>query len=295
MESSVVESKVAQFELLHVPNPREAAIHGVLDNMRNIGRLTAGQPQRGLQLLAPSYSGKSTVLKMYADKANAAVGAGKVPVFYMELATATTPNQMYDQMRFELGDPLARVKDEGQRFRRMCGILQERGVELIIIDETAHILKYNTQNVAWRVSEAFKRMLNEGVAPIVFAGDESAAALFSNAQLRNRMLCPATLPKLDPANPIDLGYAAVFFGQLDKIMVANGVVEKKANLDKGVLPAALCAASGGVLGTACNIIREALRIALSQSAAKIGAEHISEAIARWAIPMGFVKTNPLAP
>lgn len=293
MESSAVEAKIAQFELMHIPNPREDAIHGVLDDMRAVGRFTAGHPQKGLQMLAPSFSGKSTVLKAYARKANAGATPGIVPVFYMELATATTPNQMYDQMRNQLGDPLSRVKDEAQRFQRTCGILRERGVELIVIDEIAHILKYNTMNVAWRVSEAFKRLLNEGVAPVVFAGDEGATALFSNPQLRNRMLCPARLPKLDHANQDDLFYAAAFFRRLDEAMVRQGVVKTKANLDGSLIPAALCMASEGALGTACNIIREALRITLRRGGAGITAQDISDAIDAWAIPMGFAPSNPL--
>ena len=85
----------------------------------------------------------------------------------------------------------------------------------------------------------------------------------------------------------------IFFDHLDQRMVDERLVFTKANLGSGQIPSALCAASGGVIGTACNIVREALRIALKRNARKISAQDISDAIDTWAIPQGFAPSNPL--
>ena len=292
MDSFKISETIALFEMIHIPNPREDGIHAVLDDMRTVGRLTAGRPQKGVQLLAASFSGKSTILKTYAEKANAEAGGG-LPVFYMELASATTPNQMLDQLLAKLGDT-ARVSSEPQRFKRACDISRDRGIELFLFDEVQHLISSDTARVAWRVTEAMKRLLNEGVAPIAFAGDLSATTLFrSNPQLRNRMLTPVELPPLDYASTSDMSYASVFFDRLDQKMVDDKLVSAKANLGAGRVPAVLSAASAGTLGTACNIVREALRIALHRGAKKISVQDISDAIDRWAIPQGFVSSNPL--
>jgi len=292
MDSVKISQTIAQFEMIHISNPREDGIHAVLDDMRTVGRLTAGRPQKGVQLLAASFSGKSTILKTYADKANAEADGG-LRVFYMELASAKTPNQMLDQLLAKLGDT-ARVSSEPQRFKRACDISRDRGIELFLFDEVQHLISSDTARVAWRVTEAMKRLLNEGVAPIAFAGDLSAASLFrSNPQLRNRMLTPVELPPLDYSNTADMSYASVFFDRLDQKMVDDKLVRAKANLGAGRIPAALCAASAGALGTACNIVREALRIALRRGARQISIQDVSDAIDRWAIPQGFVSSNPL--
>ncbi len=293
MKSISIATKIAQFDLIHISNPREDKIHDVLDEMRAIGRLTAGRPQKGMRFLAPSYSGKSTILRSYAEAANANVNNGTLPVLYMELASATTPNQMFDQLLSKLGDRV-RTKNEAERFQRACNICRDQQVELFLFDEVQHLIARETTTVAWRVTEAMKRLLNEGVAPIAFCGDLSATSLFeANAQLRNRLMVPVELPPLEYTNLFDMRYASVFFDRLDKKMVAIGLVQDHAHLGAGQLPAALCAASQGALGTACNIIREALRIALKRSARKIDAEDISLAIDQWAIPMGFASSNPL--
>jgi Bacterial TniB protein len=211
----------------------------------------------------------------------------------MELASATTPNQMLDQLLTTLGDT-ARVPSEAQRFKRACDISLDRGIELFLFDEVQHLISHDTARVAWRVTEAMKRLLNEGVAPIAFGGDLSATSLFrSNPQLRNRLLPPVELPPLDYSSTADTSYASIFFDHLDQRMVDERLVFTKANLGSGQIPSALCAASGGVIGTACNIVREALRIALKRNARKISAQDISDAIDTWAIPQGFAPSNPL--
>ncbi len=295
MDSSEIANRLARFAQMHIINPREDGIHAVLDEMVAVGELTRGKPQNGIQLLAPSFSGKSTILKSFAFKFNEIAPSGTTPVFYMELASTTTPNQMLDQMLVMLGDPVGRAKSEAQRFKRACDISREHGIKMFIFDEVQHLISSDTARVAWRVTEAMKRLLNEGIAPIVFGGDLAATALFqSNPQLRNRMLTPAQLPPLDYTNVSDVGYAAVFFNRLDEQMVATGLVCEPAYLGAGNLPSALCAASKGAVGTACNIVREALRLALRRGVERIAASDISEAIDSWAIPQGFVASNPLA-
>ena len=212
----------------------------------------------------------------------------------MELETASTPNQMYDQLLTELGDPIGKASSEAQRFSRACRLFHERGVELILLDEIQHIMQHNTARFAWKVTEAFKRLLNAGVAPIVLAGDETATVLFkSNPQLRNRMLIPAQMPRLCHKNPDDVDYLCAFLTRLDQEMVEQRIVDEESNLGAGLLPPALCLASQGAVGTACNIVREALKFALERGRGRITAEDLARAIDEWAIPMGFATSNPL--
>lgn len=263
--------------------------------MRAVGMATAGQPQKAVQFLCKSFTGKSTILKSLVSRTNAEAERGTMPIFYLELASSTTPNQLWEQMLVALGDGLGgKGRNEAQRFSRVCALLAQSGVTLIIFDEIQHLISHETERVAWRVTEAIKRLLNAGIAPIVLSGDLSADALFKrNPQLRNRMRVPLQLPPLDYANPDDTGYASVFLDRLDQHMVDTGIMHARSNLGAGQIPSALCMASEGALGTACNIVREALQIALSRNARKISAEDIAEAIDCWAIPQGFCKSNPL--
>lgn len=100
------------------------------------------------------------------------------------------------------------------------------------------------------------------------------------------------LRPLNPEDPNDLTYAALFFGRLDDVMVERGITRAKSNLQAGLLPSMLCKASSGVLGTARNIIREALRIALKRDGYRITAQDIEDAIVTWAMPLQFL-TKPL--
>lgn len=290
MNSVQIAQKINRFRQIHVGHPHELELFNTLDLMRALARVSPEGPFQGLKFVSGSYSGKSTSLRAYTARANRGVKNG--PVLYVTLEGDTTPKALFVMIARALGDPLAEKGTYLDIQRRVYDACRERGIELIIIDEINHLVMQDTEKAAWKVTETLKRMLEDGVAPMVLAGMERAEKLFTtNDQLNNRLRQPFSYDPLDMNIDGDLAYAAKFMRQLDKAMVAACVCEMPSGLGEHALPWAIFKAGNGYIGRAKNIIERALELSLLESSPCIAISHLHKAVELWAVGLDFVPDN----
>jgi acylphosphatase len=172
---------------------------------------------------------------------------------------------------------------------KMC--FERFGTLLIIIDEVQH-LNFRT-SAANDATDTLKRLLDDGVVPIVFVGTEDALGMFTrNIQLSSRLIEPCDLSPLDWKNSDHRQLLASYVGALDAEMVKHRIVEERAKIIDPWAIGCLHAVTRGVIGRISRLFAIALDIALHRGAARIEIYDLSLAVDRWAVPNGIIDHNP---
>ena len=287
--------KLALFDQIHIQHPRMQNIHGTFDHMREIGRSQQGQRKRhrGLRILGPSFSGKTRSIESY--RAANGMGREDFTVLHVELQQNATPKRLWIDILTAFGDGFATLGSEEIVKRRAQQYFEQLKVELIIFDEVQQLLRRGSTARAWSISEALKRLLDEGYAPIVFVGTLEALPIFtSNPQINNRLLPPIDLTPLDATVKEDRMLFCGYCGLLDERMVQLGCVEQCANLMDPHILSGLYLVSGGVVGVVSNLLRHAMETAYRNDRQHIWISDLEFAVDRWAISGGICQTNPFA-
>ena len=261
-------AKLVAFRNIWIENPRTAAVTRHLDSLRATFRATAGKPQSGSLLLAPPGSGKTRSIEVYIE---ASVEAGMSPrkIVYVPLQAGSTVKRFWQSFLQDAGDPLWDHGTEEKLRHRGVAILREQQTELLVIDETQQLhgggpLRAN------RVADSFKRLLDDGVCPVLFSGTEDAMPLFAgNVQFVRRLAMPVDLNPLDITKEDDLGIFAHFLGELDEQIVGRRILAEHSQLFDPHMIEGIYRVSKGVVGIAHRLIELSLELALSRNAAKI--------------------------
>jgi predicted AAA+ superfamily ATPase len=291
--NSQIAMKMAAYETIHIDHPRMKTAHGIFDYMRDLGSHNgdARKPQRGIRMLAPTQTGKSTAVNSYVAK------LGMPPdlktVLHVNLQQNATPKRLWTDILCAFGDGYAHTGAEEVLKSRAQLFMKRAKVELIVFDEVQQLVGRGGNSIAWNVSEALKRILDEGYAPIVFLGTEEALPIFSaNQQFNGRLLSPFDMSPLDSKDPADHNLFKGYCGRLDQQMVELGCITKPSGLMEARTLSILYFVSRGVVGIVSRLICEAMQIAHRRQRSHIVEADISLAIDRWAIPGGFCDHNP---
>lgn len=289
-----ISSKIALFEQIYVPYRPHLDFHERSKFLIELGVATRGMPQKGLRVLAPSGSGKTSaamalvrlILAKYPRTSTS------VPVVYVSLDRAGTAKKLMISILEYFGDHYSYSGNEQALKSRVIRCFQSFGTLLLIIDEIQH-LNYQV-SVRNDVSDSLKRLLDDGVVPIVFMGTDEARDLFTrNIQLSSRLLPPCDLIALDLNSEQDRGLFGGYVQLIDQAIVARKILPSLSRLDDPEIAECLFLMANGVVGRVSRLLAVALELALRREAARIEREDLALAVDRWAIPNGVCKTNPL--
>ncbi|MGI4880521.1 MAG: TniB family NTP-binding protein [Janthinobacterium lividum] len=283
--------KVAVYERIYVPNPAQTRVFAAFDELRELGR--KGGRMLAIRNLAPSGSGKTSTaveyqrhvlaMKRHAD--------GETPVVIVQLDLATSTKRLWSSLLYQVGDQF-HDKGTGDAMRRRgYDYLKRRGVQLLIIDEIQHLAV--TTNDRHDVTDAIKRVLDDGIAPLVLMGtDQAKAMLQRNVQLSNRMLSPCDLRPLDALCERDYADFRGFLKRLDTRMIEARVIRTSSRLDEPRILACLHEISQGIIGRVVNLVRVALQQATRRGADYVELCDLAYATDSWAVAQGMIETNP---
>lgn len=251
-----------------IDNPRMRAAHDTFDYLIEHAVLQPDRDKRCVALIAPSQSGKTTIIDSYIRRLNTpeAMMRGEIPALKVTLQANISRRQFAQDIlesfeRFGC-DALVETGTEAQLLRRAAKYLQLRRVRILFLDEFHHVVHSDNRKVVMSVSETVKRLLITGNCPIVVAGLRDARRPFdANVQLAHRAEPHLDLSPLDPARK-DHGELFLAF-LLDYLVKADqlGVADNLLDLMEGDTPACIWEVSRGVLGAACNLIKEAVHLA----------------------------------
>jgi len=286
--------KVARLKQLFLPYPPHVHLHSRFDYLQRLGRLTRGQPQMGMRVLAPSGSGKSAAAAAYIALVESRTPrrADFIPVIKVDLERAMTSKKLMTIILDAFGDPHSGHGNELMLKRRACACFERFQPELLIVNEIQHLNYRNGPKND--VTDTLKGLLDAGVVPMVFMGTEEAAGLFSrNLQLNGRLLAPCDLPPLDSRKGADRELFSQFVVRLEQAIVDQAILPLPSALhDADVLPA-LFEVSGGVIGRVSRLFQVAVEVAVRRGSDRLELADISWAIDHWAVEQSFIKQNPL--
>ncbi len=293
MNAYDIAEKIARFQQIYIPYPPHTDFQRRAHYLVELGRATRGLPQKGMRVLAPSGSGKSTAADELVRQIHtkAPRTPDRVPVVLVPMERAATPKRLMVSILNYFGDPYASQGTEHALKMRVKACFERFQTDLLIIDEIQHLNYRNFERSD--VTDSLKRLLDDGVVPIIFLGTGEANGLFTrNVQLGGRLVAPCDFKPLDLRSPTDRGLLAGYARLLDESMVQRGILQESSGLDDPWVLGCLHAITNGVIGRVSRLIGAALEIALPRGASRIERYDLALAVDRWAIPNGITKSNP---
>ena len=192
----------------------------------------------------------------------------EVPIFHVKPDANLTRKGMTENVLETFEDyglqPPPMSGSETTLLRRMRANLKKAKVQLLIIDDFHHVVHSETKKVAYSVAETIKGLLIKGVCPIVMAGVEAARQpLLENAQLSLRAEPTIELRALNLKSDQDrllfMKFMAKFLTKVDEV----GAVKNAKTLFTKDVMLMIFETTDGILGRACNLVKDAITIAVS--------------------------------
>jgi DNA transposition AAA+ family ATPase len=293
VNSQQIASKVALFKQIYIPYPPHTAFHEQCEYLVQLGRATRGEPQNGMRALAESGSGKTAAVKAFIRQflRKTPRTADRVPIVFITLDQTATSKQLMTSILEHFGDRYSSRGTEQSLKMRVKACFERFHTDLLFIDEVQH-LNYRRSERS-DVTDGLKRLLDDGVVPIVFLGTEEANDLFTrNVQLSSRLISPCDFKTLDLRLPEDRALLAGYVALIDQAMVKKGIFQDLSDLDDPSVLVCLHAISKGVIGRVSRLLLIALQIALKRGATRIERYDLALAVDQWALPSGLTATNP---
>ncbi len=255
--------------------------------------LTRGQPQLGMRVLGESGTGKSSAAKAVIRQFEAKRPRTReyVPIVLVTLEAGTTSKKLMMKILEFFGDPYSVHRNEQVLKNRVKACFERFGTVLLIIDEVQHL--DNRMFGKDDTTDSLKRLLDDGVVPIVFMGTEAAKGLFTrDIQLASRLVPPYDFKQLDLRTEGDRSLIAGYVALLDRALVEKRILSKLSGLDDPQTLLHLHAVAKGYVGRISRVVRIALEYALERGAWGIDNHDLALAVDRWAIPHGLTNENP---
>lgn len=283
------------FDDIYLPYPRHTLMQIAIDRVMRHGMKAAGKPMRGLRVSGPTGSGKTTGIEQYVAMImqDGEFADGMNPVIYIRLRKKTSVAKVLRMIVKKFGDRHAKSRDEDELNEQVRNCILRAQIKLIVLDECQHLR--NLSNDSLEVTDQFKVFLDDSIVPVIFVGTNDADPMFkANPELCGRLGSPIDLKPLQWNDGDDMACFKEFMRRLDAEMTSRKLVRRASGLDSTYNVACLYLASGGVIGMAYRIVREAMLIAIGRNADYVEHYDLALATKRWAVENKVAKANPFA-
>lgn len=176
---------------------------------------------------------------------------------------------------------------------RVARWAKELKVELLVVEEVQRLATNRAD--ARQITEQFQTMLDRGVVPLVLMGTRDSAVLFEqNNELCARLGTPLDLQPVSGADESSASMFQDFCEGFDEAMVETGIFNIRSNLDEPYIAEPLARVSGGHVGRAARIIKEAAAAAVARNAEYVEPFDLSNATRRYAMPNRWIDEDPFS-
>lgn len=234
-------------------------------------------------LIGKTRSGKSTILKRYAERHPPEFGGtcDRRPVVYIDVPSKCTVKSLAETLLAKLGDPYPHKGSEPTMTERVVWYLKAQQTELLILDEFQHLIDRRSQRLQYDTANWVKQLLNRMGRPILLAGLPSAAdVLAADDQLEGR--CAGQFP-LHPFDWDDQSDRRCFRGILKKFdeqLRDRGGFVNLSDLAYPETAFRIHQATGGLIGGVARLLTAAVRIAVPDGAPRVTPEILAQASSR---------------
>lgn len=294
-----------------VRHPRLKSIHESFEVLMEHAKNAAGADTLCMPIIAPSQSGKSTIIRAFAEAKNTPekLAAREIPVLHVTLDANITRKGLAQNILeaisgfgYETGFQRG---SETLLLQRARTYLKAAETRLLVIDEFHHVLRSDNQLVAdlpadekklvaaHSVGETVKRFLIGGNTAVVVSGIETAWAPFkANSQLVQRSLPKPDLSALDIDDDED---SMIFKRFLTSYLVEVhklGVADNAKSFLQDTPAQCIAEVSRGVLGSVCNLIKGAVVEMTLDGRDSLEMEDFEAATENGFVRMGLCTRNP---
>lgn len=311
-----------EFGRMRIKHPRIAAVTASFDSARLTKREDPYGEKRYVEFFARSHTGKSTAVRTYmedvvvpeviadglfpADMPKQLIARQQTRMLHVTLTEKATRKSLYSDILRRLGDERADKGDIADLRRRAYDYLADKNVELLVLDEIQHLSVGILQQIEGRrtkglknqgtdVSDALKKLMIEGLVPIVFVGVPEAAIHFAvDEQLPNRELDKIDFSPIrwDVKEERDL--FVDYCIETGVLIEDHGLMPEISNFATDKIPACLWAATEGRIGLVSRLCEEATYHASARDAPQVEFQDLERAVDTRGIPNGFCNYNPFA-
>jgi energy-coupling factor transporter ATP-binding protein EcfA2 len=152
--------------------PRLSRVHDTIHRCQRLSK-KSNEPQC-ISLEGRAGAGKTTLVKAHADlypRRETDEGT-EIPVFYMLTPSPVTVKGMAETMLERLGDPAAHRGSQPSLNSRLCKLIVDCKVELVILDDFHHLIDTKTNRILRTVSDWLKVLIKETQVPFLVVGIE---------------------------------------------------------------------------------------------------------------------------
>ena len=290
----------AAFGTIWIPHgPQQAIVSRILKLRRDtLGK--RGAPLPGLRLAQDTQAGKSSTLarvklELAEERRTAGLEPNEFQVIHVDLEKKLSLKSVLQSLLQGLKDPDWATGTERILRERLAVFLKRFGNELLFIDEVQWLKREEGEH--GDVTDALRKLLDGGVAPIVFAGDLTSKPVFErNSPLSGRLGEPLELPALireDVATDVVQfrDFCIAFERELAKTEAVRAPIGFERSDD---LLSAMLAVSGGHVGRVARILEHAVVHAAWRGALTVEPYDLSHVARTFAMPTWRVGFDPFS-
>ena len=190
-----------------------------------------------------------------------------IPVLLSSVPSPATIKSMGSWLLRDMGDPMPDRGTTGSITKRLCDLIKECEVELIILDEFQDLIDKDTEKVLSNSADWLKHILNDTGVPMVLMGmPKSTDILSANSQLKRRFRTKIVLKAFKYGTKDGQEEFEKFL-----IMLEKGLLfPKPSKLYSGEMPFRLFCATRGIIFNVKNLISKAAEMGY-----EMGSENIT--------------------
>ncbi len=214
--------------------------------------------------------GKTTLAKYYCkDFHRVTEDEGTIiRVLHSSIPSSATIKGMASWLLGDMGDPLPERGTTSGITRRLCKLIKECRVELIILDEFQHLIDSDTKLVLNSCADWLKSVLNETGVPIVLIGMPCSVNILEaegNEQLKRRFAPRMELKPFGWSTEEEQGEFIKFLMVLERALP----LKEESKLYLGDTPFRLFCASHGTIANIKRLISRAVEKAVERARERI--------------------------
>ncbi|MBU1323937.1 MAG: TniB family NTP-binding protein [Alphaproteobacteria bacterium] len=311
--SALAAQRRLQMDGILVRHPRLETIHESFDLLMEHARNANGGDTLCMPMIAPSQSGKSTIIRSFAAAKNTPekLAEREIPVLHVTLDANITRKGLAQNILeaistfgYETGYQRG---SETLLLQRVRTYLKAAETRLLVIDEFHHVLRSDNQLVAYvpadekklvaahSVGETVKRFLIGGNTGVVISGIEAAWDPFkANKQLVQRSLPKADLSALDVDDNDDVAIFNKFLASYLVEVERRGIAKNAKSLLQDRPAECIAEVTGGVLGSICNLIKGAVVEMTLDGRDELTTADLAAATDSGFVRMGLRSRNPFS-
>lgn len=268
------DERKALVERLYITYPR---LNGVLDKIAYCHEHSkiAAEPEC---LLITGYqgAGKTTLCRAYARQYPKILTREKkiTPVLATFVPSITTKKSLPTRLLHALGDGAAERGTAVNQTLRIIKLVDDCGVELIILDEFQHFIDSDSNVILDNVSNWLKDLINETRKPVVLVAMPYAEIILeANPQLERRFSMRESLDSFDWTTSAGNKEFKTFLSHLDQGLP----FPKRSNFTDDEMAFRIFCATNGFIGYMMKLIRRAAILAIDRAAERLEMELLAEA------------------